>query len=431
MGNVINYSERRVYVGCALTSALVLALWALTHSIGVTLVSLFLIPWAMMKIVHKQVTIRGKVVAVIVIAILFAISAIFFRNKEDIIDQTEDPGIVIQDEDVTEEQENNEDKTEDDSATVENQKVSTSSGKGRKSSGSAKPKATEVLTPNYSNVGGNSSGGNGEVNKGSITTTGSDETTITSQDNTADQHDNEIQNDVNNGKDKTDLDNGVEATTGKTTPEDNQTKDTTVKDGTVVVPSSDEPEKIPEQLPENEQLKKDVENPTEDLLDQMVDTTETTDKDDTFSTETPKQEENENKEEDENKGETENKEDSSSTEIDSKKDEVKQDENVDNDSDSNKNDKPVEETTETVKTPVTITPLDGNTAIAGDSVQFKVTGDVKTIEGLDGFNYTHSNGYITVYTASDEATVITPTVIGADGVSTATTMVTVSVLNNN
>ena len=44
-------------------------------------------------------------------------------------------------------------------------------------------------------------------------------------------------------------------------------------------------------------------------------------------------------------------------------------------------------------------------------------------------NYTQANGYITVNTTPGEATVITPVVIGADGVSTATTSVTVNVLN--
>ena len=90
-----------------------------------------------------------------------------------------------------------------------------------------------------------------------------------------------------------------------------------------------------------------------------------------------------------------------------------------------------EETTpvEPEKTPVTITALDGNEAIAGDTVQFKVTGDVKTVEGLDGLDYSIANGYLSVNTQDGVATVISPVIIGADGTSTATASVTVNVLN--
>ncbi|MBO5477484.1 MAG: hypothetical protein J6A15_07025 [Clostridia bacterium] len=84
-----------------------------------------------------------------------------------------------------------------------------------------------------------------------------------------------------------------------------------------------------------------------------------------------------------------------------------------------------------IPTPVTITPLDGNQAYAGDSVQFKLTGDVGSVIGIDGFKYSMANGYLTVETNPNEATVLTVTIIGTDGVSTATTSVTVNVLNFN
>jgi hypothetical protein len=79
-------------------------------------------------------------------------------------------------------------------------------------------------------------------------------------------------------------------------------------------------------------------------------------------------------------------------------------------------------------TPVGIQSLDGPTAIAGDTVQFKVTGDVKSVDGFDGLSYTNSNGYISVETKANESTVLTPVVTGQDG-STATTSVVVNVLN--
>lgn len=85
---------------------------------------------------------------------------------------------------------------------------------------------------------------------------------------------------------------------------------------------------------------------------------------------------------------------------------------------------------ETPKEDVKISSMVGSTAYAGDTIQFKITGDVKNIEGLDGLSYTFKNGVLTINTAKDEATVITPKVIGENG-STATTTVTVSVLNFN
>ena len=79
-------------------------------------------------------------------------------------------------------------------------------------------------------------------------------------------------------------------------------------------------------------------------------------------------------------------------------------------------------------TPVSISPIDGNTAYAGDAVQFKVAGDIKSVDGLDGVKYSLSGGYLTVYTNASEATVISPTLVGEDG-STASASVTINVLN--
>lgn len=93
--------------------------------------------------------------------------------------------------------------------------------------------------------------------------------------------------------------------------------------------------------------------------------------------------------------------------------------------------KPVEETKPVVTTtPVSITPLDGNTAFAGDTVQFRVSGDVKSVEGMDGVDYTMGSGVLSVQTNPQEATVISPTLVGEDG-STASATVTVNALNFN
>lgn len=89
----------------------------------------------------------------------------------------------------------------------------------------------------------------------------------------------------------------------------------------------------------------------------------------------------------------------------------------------------VDEKPTVVQTPVTITPLDGNVAYAGDSVQFKVTGEVGEVNGLDGLKYSLTNGYLTVETNPGEATVLSVQVVGADGVSNATSTVTINVIN--
>lgn len=80
--------------------------------------------------------------------------------------------------------------------------------------------------------------------------------------------------------------------------------------------------------------------------------------------------------------------------------------------------------TEVSYKPVSVTALDGSTAVAGDTVQFKLDGDVAMVDG--GVN---ENGYVSVKTNPDEATVITITAIGKDG-STASASVTVNVVPN-
>lgn len=256
-------------------------------------------------------------------------------------------------------------------------------------------------------IGGNASSTNGDSNN------------IVCEDNTSKEYEKQIQDDVNNGKEKTELDKGITATTDKTPKPDETKKDESTKidvsdknNKIEVVPSGDKPNEVPKPLPDNEQPKEDAKIPNNNELDDMNNATvpEVNDKKEETNnkpTNTPKP------------SDTENKPNSD-----------KQDNSIKSDSDSKPNDKVDGETTQTTKTPVTISCLSGNSAIAGDSVQFKVTGDVKSVEGLDGLNHTPiTNGYITVYTTPGVATVITPVVVGADGASTATTSVTISVVN--
>ena len=58
--------------------------------------------------------------------------------------------------------------------------------------------------------------------------------------------------------------------------------------------------------------------------------------------------------------------------------------------------------------------LDGNTAIVSSSIQFKVTGENVTFEGLEGYNYAYNNNILTVQTGS-EATVLTIAATDATG----------------
>lgn len=55
---------------------------------------------------------------------------------------------------------------------------------------------------------------------------------------------------------------------------------------------------------------------------------------------------------------------------------------------------------------VSVTAIDGYTANINSTVQFKIEGDNVTIEGLDGIDYTFSNGFLNINTGA-EATVLT------------------------
>ena len=87
---------------------------------------------------------------------------------------------------------------------------------------------------------------------------------------------------------------------------------------------------------------------------------------------------------------------------------------VETETSKEENDNKVE--TETDKEKLTVVALDGNTAIVGSSIQFKVTGENVTFEGLEGYNYAYNNNILTVQTGS-EATVLTIAATDATGAS--------------
>lgn len=76
----------------------------------------------------------------------------------------------------------------------------------------------------------------------------------------------------------------------------------------------------------------------------------------------------------------------------------------------------VVEEIEEVKESVEVKALDGYETYVNSSVQFKISGDVDSIDGLDGIDYTFSNGVLTINTGS-EATVLSIDVNGMNTVS--------------
>ncbi len=426
MGNSNNFSSMDVYspigiyISSIVTSVILASLWFITGNLVVLIAAGFITPFLMLKLVHRDVTKGGKILAAILLILLFAICSLFFRAKvnDKIEEDVENPGIVIEDDvtptDDTANQENTDNDSGADDESIKKQKVTKGTSKNKK--GNVTPKPNEVIKPTYSGVGGDPSGTN--VNTGTASSTNGDSNNIICEENTSKDYEEQIKNDVNNGKDVTNLDKGITATTDNKPKEepkkDESTRvDVTDKNNNIeVIPSGNEPASndVPKPLPDDEQLKEDVKVPTKNELDEMNNATvpEEVKKDD--------------------KVPTENKPTVPTKPTDTQ--DIKQDENIKNDSDSKLDNKVEGETTQTTNTPVTISCLSGSNAMAGDSVQFKVTGDVKSIEGLDGLNCSSlTNGYITVYTTPGVATVITPVVIGADGTSTATTSVTISVLN--
>lgn len=75
-----------------------------------------------------------------------------------------------------------------------------------------------------------------------------------------------------------------------------------------------------------------------------------------------------------------------------------------------------QEEKEEVKESVEVKALDGYETYVNSSVQFKISGDVDSIDGLDGIDYTFSNGVLTINTGN-EATVLSVDVNGVNTVS--------------
>lgn len=459
-----NFSSLGIFLANALTAALVLVMWVITHNIWITVGCLILLPFFMMKLFNREVKLVAKIVVALIAAVLFGMFAYFFRYKPvETKPISSDPGTVIVEEDKK-------DEDEEDTPQVSEQEVIVSPY-GNKNGRRKTPTAQERLTPTYSNTGGSSKKGE-TVNQGQAKVTKEGPANIVDTSESEKKQDEKIQKDVENGKTKVELGDGIIATTDAK-PGDEATTNTSNKDDhkdekpAVDVTSPDivdlkpqkQPDPIPEPLPESEQLKKDVKEMSDDELKDILgdvkpnkdtesDTTKTEISSDQKSEESTKPDEGTSKSEtetkvDEPKDQTtpasdqnaqtevkgEDEKQPESTNTNTKQEETTPKETKTEDTTTVVTEKePVVTPTQPEYTPVSISSLDGSSAYAGDSVQFKVSGDVKSVDGLGGLKYTFAGGYITVDTNPGEATVITPVVTGKDG-STATASVTVNVLN--
>ncbi len=460
-GKFKNYSVCGVYFATLLTAALCLALWLITHNAIVVGLSILIVPYFTSRIFNHDVTTKAKILLVVLLVLLFGGSAFLFKAPKQAPENTCDNTSIV---DKNDEEKDDEDK-DDDELNVEDQKVTTQGSgnyRGRGKPGSAKPADNEKIPQDFSNAGGDSNGDN--VNKGGSKTTAGDSNTIKIKDDKSDSDlDKKKKEDINNGKTPTDLGDGITATTDtrpETKPDDNKDKPITdkphsnidVTKPTIPVTPSSEPEKIPDPLPSDEQIKQDVQEATDSKLNEMFNSSggaNTSDKAQSSTSESKKDQEEKpsNSSSDVTNNKSEEKDTQNVVNNDSDKSEIQPESKPENNTSSEVK-KPEETKPEIVKpeetkpqqetpkqevdtTPISIKSLDGGKAYAGDSVQFKITGDVKEINGLGGYvkgkDYTFSNGCLTINTHENEATTITIEVVGVNG-TTASASVEVKVI---
>ena len=437
MKELNSFSPVGIFIANALTAILVLGMWLATNNIWITVGTLILLPFAMMKLVNRNVTVSYKIILVVLVAILFGIFAYFFRVKY------EDPKTISNGDEavLVEENKKGDEKDKDDTPKVEDQEVIVSkngwNGVGR---GSRK---SPTITPTYFNTGG-SSKRDGSVNTGASKAANEGPVKIVVEDDNSQELKDKIAEELADGRERHDLNDGVIGFVGDLKDDDKKQDEDKTGHDTNNEPDLEtenkiieklqpnvEPEKKPEVLPKTEQLKKDLTDMSQDEMDKLANDVKPT-VDNTTSETTQKDKSSDNKLE----------ESTSSTDAPKNDDGKGTSQEASN---TNQDTKPAESSTEDTPTvvsepevvvtpaqpeytPVSIQSLDGSTAVAGDTVQFKVTGDVKSVEGLDGLSYSNSNGYISVETKANESTLLTPVVTGQDG-STASTTVAVSVLN--
>ena len=187
-----NFSSLGIFLANALTAALVLLMWVITHNIWITVGSLILLPFFMMKLFNREVKLVAKIVVALIAAVLFGMFAYFFRYKPvETKPISSDPGTVIVEEDKK-------DEDEDDTPQVSEQEVIVSPY-GNKNGRRKTPTAQERLTPTYSNTGGSSKKGE-TVNHGEAKVTKEGPANIVDTSESEKKQDEKIQKDVQKGK---------------------------------------------------------------------------------------------------------------------------------------------------------------------------------------------------------------------------------------
>lgn len=433
MGKFDNFSTKAVYAASLITSILCMGLWFLTTNVIVLICSMVIVPFCVTRIFHKQVTGRGKVFVTLILILLCVACMLWFRNRPQVDNTpTDTPGIV----DTTPADDtNNDGNNNDDNPVIDDQKVNTGSNAPGKfyGYGNAKPKADEVLTPDYSNTGGSSKNGQ-TVNKGKVTTDGADSVKIEIP-STDPEGDKALQEDKDAGKDIHETDSGITWTADNTpdnkddeVKKDESTRKDVSNQDAVKIESSKESETKPT-IPEPKQ---DATKTDDKKLDDLYNNTSKTES-------SPVEDKGDKKPvADEVKDTTDSKVDKPNTTTEEGKPQSGAEQTTTNTqkgeqqgAKNNDSDKKTETKPDVETTPVTIVSLDGGKAYAGDSIQFRITGEVKSIEGLDGYvkgvDYTFINGCLTINTHPKVATSITVEVVGTNG-TTATSTVAISVI---
>lgn len=436
------------------TGLCTICVYLLFSNLWVTLLSLvgFALIFTVLFTKHGF-TKRFKVLLLVLLAIVIALMCFFRFRPVDNKNVDNGPAIV----DVQEDDDDKDvtDPTDDQEVITDDEDNGSSSG-GKNWDPANVP---DKIKPTYSNTDGltKPNGGNdGNNGQGETKVEGPTVTQVTGNSQSSDEELKAAQDAENNGDKMENLNEGVIAGTKEPVKEDEKepVKDESTREDPAknhveeVKPgTTDTPPTTGDQVSLEDQLKEDL---TDDELEDLF---QSTSKEEDSKGEDNSQGGNESqtKPDDEESqqqpvkpDDSDSKEDDADDQDNTDSDEVEKPENEtptkpeggenveENDGNDVTDEVPDqgEKEEETVQpTPVTITPLDGDQAYAGDSVQFKLTGEVKGVTGLDGLQYTISNGYLTVETNPDEATVLTPIIIGADGVSTATTSVTINVIN--
>lgn len=415
-----------IYTRNILTSIFVLGLLILCENPIISLISMILVPFTLIRILGRCRTTKGRIVATLMLIMFLLISIFFFRVQEE--PKTEDykePEMVTQGE-VEQEENANPEENKEEAPKVEEQKVSKKNEKTKNKKYKAPLNNPDVLAT-YTGFPGN----NPYVapTGGSATVQGSDFTEIIAPDNSS--LDKEIEDKKNKGHDVKQQQDGVTSTVDRI-PRPEKPKDETTRvdldkekeeNPEKEVTSSTEEPKIPDPLPDDEQIKQDAENVNDDDLADLVnkvpaETPSQKPQDQKPAEQIPAEKVPDKQEPQEQKPEEKNPEEQKPMEKPTQKDEVVNPPKNDSDSEEAK-------PSEVVKTPVSISA--SSTSInAGESVQFNVTGDVQSIDGLDGLNSSRGEGFIVVNTEPGVATIITVVVTGTDG-SSATASVTVNV----